>query len=133
MSVIVTFDTHENYAAFAAKTGLAVTDGATSVEIPWGKLKVAKNSVGAESFARLEGRTTDTVEFIMKGDIANSQVSELITLRRSHIYNEIGFLRVIGKGDKERLVPIGKDALRCIHIYLNEVRIHQVEKKGFED
>jgi integrase/recombinase XerD len=40
---------------------------------------------------------------------------------------------VIGKGDKERLVPIGKDALRCIHIYLNEVRIHQVEKKGFED
>jgi hypothetical protein len=80
MSVIVTFDTHENYAAFAAKTGLAVTDGATSVEIPWGKLKVAKNSAGAESFARLEGRTTDTVEFIMKGDIVNSQVSELITL-----------------------------------------------------
>jgi subtilisin family serine protease len=80
MSVIVTFDTHENYAAFAAKTGLAVTDGATSVQIPWGKLKVAKNSVGAVSFAHSESETTDTVEFIMKGDITHAQVSELITV-----------------------------------------------------
>jgi hypothetical protein len=80
MSVIVTFDTHENYAAFAAKTGLEVTDGATSVQIPWGKLKVAKNSDGALSFAHSEGETTDTVEFIMKGDITNAQVSELITV-----------------------------------------------------
>jgi integrase/recombinase XerD len=61
------------------------------------------------------------------------RVSELITLRRSHIYNEIGFLRVIGKGDKERLVPIGKDALKCIQIYISEIRVHQEEKKGFED
>ena len=80
MSVIVTFDTHENYAAFAAKTGLAVTDGATSVQIPWGKLKVAKNSAGAVSFAHSESETTDTVEFIMKGDITHAQVSELITV-----------------------------------------------------
>jgi subtilisin family serine protease len=78
MSVNVTFDTHENYAAFAAKTGLAVTDGATSVQIPWGKLKVAKNSDGAVSFAH---EATDTVEFIMKGDIANIQVSELIAVK----------------------------------------------------
>jgi hypothetical protein len=80
MSVIVTFDTHENYAAFAAKTGLAVTDGATSVQIPWGKLKVAKNSDGAVSFAHIDGETADTVEFIMKGDITNAQVSELVTV-----------------------------------------------------
>jgi hypothetical protein len=80
MSVIVTFDTHENYAAFAAKTGLAVTDGETSVQIPWGKLKVAKNSAGAVSFAHIDGETADTVEFIMKGDITDAQVSELITV-----------------------------------------------------
>jgi hypothetical protein len=80
MSVIVTFDTHENYAAFAAKTGLEVTDGATSVQILWGKLKVAKNSDGAISFAHSEGENTDSVEFIMKGDITNAQVSELITV-----------------------------------------------------
>jgi subtilisin family serine protease len=87
MSVIVTFDTYENYAAFAVKTGLAVTDGATSVEIPWGKLKVAKNSVGAESFVhspsvRAEGSTADPlVEFIMKGDITDAQISDLITVK----------------------------------------------------
>jgi hypothetical protein len=87
MSVIVTFDTHENYAAFAAKTGLAVTDGATSVQIPWGKLKVAKNSEGVESFAhnpsvRAEGATTDPlIEFIMKGDIADAQISDLVTVK----------------------------------------------------
>ena len=80
MSVIVTFDTQENYAAFAAKTGLAVTEGATSVQIPWGKLKVAKNSGGAVSFAHIDSETTDTVEFIMTGDITNTHVSELITV-----------------------------------------------------
>lgn len=80
MSVIVTFDTHENYAAFAAKTGLEVTDGAISVQIPWGKLKVAKNSDGAVSFAHNEGEAADTVEFIMKGDATNPQISELITV-----------------------------------------------------
>lgn len=86
MSVIVTFDTHENYAAFAAKTGLAVEDGATSVQIPWGKLKVAKNSVGAESFQynsllRTEGGSDPLVEFIMKGDITDAGVSDLITVK----------------------------------------------------
>lgn len=80
MSVIVTFDTHENYAAFAVKTGLAVTEGATSVQIPWGKLKVAKNSDGAESFAHVDGEAAEVVEFIMKGDTSNAQVSELITV-----------------------------------------------------
>lgn len=61
------------------------------------------------------------------------RVSELIALRRSHLYGDIGFLRVIGKGNKERLVPIGKLALESIEIYLKQVRIHQTDKKGFED
>lgn len=61
------------------------------------------------------------------------RVSELIGLRRSHLYADIGFLRVIGKGNKERLVPIGKLAVDSIEIYLKQVRIHQTDKKGFED
>lgn len=61
------------------------------------------------------------------------RVSELIALRRSHLYTDIGFLRVIGKGNKERLVPIGKLALESIEIYLKQVRIHQTDRKGFED
>lgn len=61
------------------------------------------------------------------------RVSEIISLRRSHLYLDIGFVRVIGKGDKERLIPIGTDAIKRIQIYLNEIRVHLAEKKGHED
>lgn len=61
------------------------------------------------------------------------RVSEIINLRRSHLYLDIGFVRVIGKGDKERLIPIGADAAKYIQIYLNEVRVHFPELKTSED
>jgi integrase/recombinase XerD len=61
------------------------------------------------------------------------RVTELINLRRSHLYLDIGFVRVIGKGDKERLIPIGSDAIKHLQIYLQEIRGKQVEKKGNED
>ncbi len=61
------------------------------------------------------------------------RVSELIELRLSNLYHDLGFLRVTGKGNKERLVPIGRDALKYIRIYLDGVRQHQVIKKGQED
>ncbi len=61
------------------------------------------------------------------------RVSELIELKISNIYDDIGFIRVIGKGSKERLVPIGREALKQIKIYKNEVRVHQDVKKGNED
>ena len=61
------------------------------------------------------------------------RVSELINLRRSHLYLDIGFVRVIGKGDKERLIPIGSDAIKHLQLYLQEIRTKQVEKKGNED
>jgi integrase/recombinase XerD len=61
------------------------------------------------------------------------RVSEVINLRRSHLYLDIGFIRVIGKGDKERLIPIGTDAIKYIHIYLHLIRVHSPEKKGCED
>ena len=60
------------------------------------------------------------------------RVSELIALKINNIYVDIGFLRVIGKGNKERLVPIGRDALKFIKIYLEEVRVHIPIQKGFE-
>ena len=52
------------------------------------------------------------------------RVSELISLTLSNLYLDVGFIRVIGKGDKERLVPIGKDAMHYLQIYLKEVRNH---------
>ena len=61
------------------------------------------------------------------------RVSEVIGLKRSHLYLDIGFIRVVGKGDKERLIPIGSDAIKHIEIYLREIRIHLQHKKGCED
>lgn len=61
------------------------------------------------------------------------RVSELIGLRLSNIYFEEGFLRVVGKGNKERLVPIGREALKHIQLYKDHVRRHQDIKKGQED
>jgi len=50
------------------------------------------------------------------------RVSELIGLQISHVYKDVGFIRVIGKGNKERLVPIGSEALKHIEIYAEHVR-----------
>jgi len=60
------------------------------------------------------------------------RVSELIELKLNNVYFDIGFLRVLGKGSKERLVPIGKEALKFIKIYTNEIRCHIEIKPGNE-
>lgn len=52
------------------------------------------------------------------------RVSELTDLRLSNLYLDIGFVKVVGKGDKERIVPIGEDAIKHIHFYLEGVRRH---------
>ncbi|MDG2227847.1 MAG: site-specific tyrosine recombinase XerD [Flavobacteriales bacterium] len=61
------------------------------------------------------------------------RVTELTTMQLSEIFWEEGFARIIGKGDKQRLVPIGGKALKQLNIYINEVRVHQTIQKGFED
>jgi len=63
------------------------------------------------------------------------RVSELVGLQLNNIYAETGFLRVTGKGNKERLVPMGRDALKYADIYIKEVRgraPHKPAQKGFE-
>ncbi|MFN6944428.1 MAG: site-specific tyrosine recombinase XerD [Cytophagaceae bacterium] len=61
------------------------------------------------------------------------RVSELVDLKRGNVFTEIGFLKILGKGNKERLVPIGREALKYMNIYLNEVRVHVKIQKGFEN
>ncbi|HMK26613.1 MAG TPA: tyrosine-type recombinase/integrase, partial [Chitinophagaceae bacterium] len=61
------------------------------------------------------------------------RVTELVDLKISQLYLDIGFIRVIGKGDKERLVPVGRSAIKYINIYKNEIRVHIDVKKGNED
>ena len=61
------------------------------------------------------------------------RVTELVNLKLSCLFLEVGFIKVIGKGDKERLVPIGRDAIKYINIYRGSVRVHVPIKKGEED
>ena len=61
------------------------------------------------------------------------RVSELTSLKISNIYFNEGYIKVIGKGDKERLAPIGGKALSYLTTYINEVRNHQTIKIGQED
>lgn len=60
------------------------------------------------------------------------RVSELVELRMNNVYFDIGFLRVIGKGNKERLVPCGVDALKFLKSYIEDIRVHVPIQKGFE-
>lgn len=61
------------------------------------------------------------------------RVSELVNLKISNIYFNEGFMRITGKGDKERLVPFGGQALKQINLYLHELRCHVKIRKGNED
>lgn len=61
------------------------------------------------------------------------RVSEVINLQITQLHLDVGFIRVIGKGNKERMVPIGKDAMRQIDIYRRNVRVMLPVKYGEED
>lgn len=61
------------------------------------------------------------------------RVSEVVNLKISCLYMDVGFIKVIGKGDKQRLVPIGSDAIRYINIYRNNIRNKIKIASGQED
>ena len=61
------------------------------------------------------------------------RVSELLELKLSCFFPDVGYVRVTGKGDKERLVPIGSAAIKYIEIYLSNVRVHLPVSPGNDD
>lgn len=61
------------------------------------------------------------------------RVSEVVNLKISNLFLDVGFIKVTGKGDKERLVPIGSDAIKFINLYRKTVRSHIAIKPGEED
>ncbi|WP_019987787.1 site-specific tyrosine recombinase XerD [Rudanella lutea] len=61
------------------------------------------------------------------------RVSELLDLRITNCYFDMGFLRVLGKGSKVRLVPIGQDAMHYTQLYIDSVRVHLDVKKEAQD
>ena len=61
------------------------------------------------------------------------RVSELINLKLSNFFPQLGFVKVIGKNNKERIVPIGKDAIKNIQYYVEGYRNHQTIHPDFID
>ncbi|GAA4514638.1 site-specific tyrosine recombinase XerD [Sphingobacterium thermophilum] len=61
------------------------------------------------------------------------RVSELVELKISNLHLEVEFIKIEGKGNKERLIPIGAQAIKYLKIYLQEVRAKQQVKAGHED
>jgi integrase/recombinase XerD len=60
-------------------------------------------------------------------------VSELITLKLSDLFFEEGFIKITGKGNKQRFVPVGKTTIKLIGLYANQIRVHLSIQKGYED
>lgn len=61
------------------------------------------------------------------------RVSEVVNLQISNLFMDVGYIKVMGKGSKERLVPIGSVASKYISIYKNQIRVHIRPQKGEED
>lgn len=87
--------------------------------------------INAIDLSMPEGVRNKTMLEVLYG--CGLRVSELVGLKVSNLFLDVEFIKVEGKGSKERLVPIGAQAIRCLRIYLNEIRIHQKIKPGYED
>lgn len=77
------------------------------------------------------GERNKTIIELMYG--CGLRVSELVNLKISEVKEASGFIKVLGKGNKERLIPIGKTALKQLNRYKDLVRVHQNVIKGYED
>jgi integrase/recombinase XerD len=118
---------------------IITTDPATLLESP----KLKRSLPDVLSFGEIEniiaqidlskpegGRNKAILETLYSCGL---RVSELVNLRISSLFLDVGFIKVIGKGDKERLVPIGSDAIKYINLYKNNIRVHVPVKPGNDD
>ncbi|MEX8549407.1 MAG: site-specific tyrosine recombinase XerD [Mucilaginibacter sp.] len=87
--------------------------------------------IGAIDLSKPDGMRNKTMLEVLYG--CGLRVTELITLKISNLYLEDEFIKILGKGNKERLVPIGEQASKMLTIWLQEVRVHLKIKKGQED
>ena len=87
--------------------------------------------IGAVDLSQPEGHRNKAIIEVLYG--CGLRVSELVNLRLSWLRFDEGYLRVIGKGDKERIVPIGETARKAVLLYTEGRRQHLKIKKGCED
>jgi len=87
--------------------------------------------IDAIDLSKPEGARNKAILEVLYG--CGLRVSELTELKLSNLYLDIEFIKVTGKGNKERLVPIGGPAVKALKIWIEHVRVHIAIKKGEED
>jgi len=87
--------------------------------------------IAAIDLSRADGARNKAILEVLYG--CGLRVSELTELKLSNLYLDIEFIKVTGKGSKERLVPIGGAAVKALKIWIEHVRVHISIKKGEED
>jgi integrase/recombinase XerD len=87
--------------------------------------------ISAIDLSKPEGERNRAIMEVMYA--CGLRVSELVNLRITDLFFHEGFVRVTGKGDKQRLVPIGDRAIRLVEDYIKFIRLHLEIKKGQED
>lgn len=87
--------------------------------------------IGAVDLSEPEGHRNKAMLEVMYG--CGLRVSELVGLRLSDLHFNEGYVRVIGKGDKERVVPIGETARKAVRLYLEGSRAHLAVKADSAD
>jgi integrase/recombinase XerD len=105
------------------RTGRKLPDTLSVVDID--------NLIAAIDFSKAEGeRNRAILETLYSCGL---RVSELITLKISDLFFEEGFVKITGKGNKQRFVPIAETTQNYITLYKTQVRSHLAIQKGFED
>ncbi|SNR77636.1 integrase/recombinase XerD [Maribacter sedimenticola] len=93
--------------------------------------KEIDNLIGAIDLGTPEGERNRAILETLYG--CGLRVSELINLKISDLFFDEGFIKVTGKGNKQRFVPISLVNMKYISIYRNEIRVHLNIKEGFQD
>ena len=107
----------------APKIGMHLPDVLTVEEI--------KSIIDVIDLSTPEGHRNRAMAEVMYG--CGLRVSELVTLRLSNLFFDDGFIKVVGKGNKERLIPIGATAIKAVNNYVDGKRKELKIKKGEED
>ncbi len=89
------------------------------------------NLIAAIDLSKPEGERNKAMLETLYG--CGLRVSELIELKISDLFFDENFIKITGKGNKQRFVPIGNYTKKIITLYINTVRLHLDIKKGFED
>ncbi len=128
-----------NFYKYCLQEQISTTDPTALLETP----KLIKHLPDVLSFAEIESISgsidASTPEGTRNKAIIETlyscglRVSELVNLRLSCLYFDVGYIRIIGKGDKERLVPVGTPAIKYINIYRQNIRLHVPVIPGNED